>query len=216
MAAIPKTMKSWIVVKNGVPADALTLKADVAVPPTPTGSNIIVKVSYVALNPADLHFMANIPSWLPFRRNATPGLDFAGEVVQVGPSAQAKLRVGTEVCASMGVSQVASGNGSLAEYVVVPADLVAVKPSSLSMAAAAGLAGVAGQTAAIMIRESNVKKGDKALINGASGGVGSVLLQILKARGAVVTAICSKANEEFVRRLGADEVSSELGQGCPL
>ncbi len=205
-SSTPETMRAWIVGKNGEPADALSLKTDWPAPPAPKGSEILIRVSYVALNPADLHFMRNIPSWLPFRRNAIPGLDFCGEVVAAGPAAPADRSVGAEVCGSMSVGLVATGRGGLAEYVLVPADLVASKPPSLAPSAAVGLLGIAGQTAHIVIHEAQVKEGDCVAINGASGGVGSVLIQIAKAKGAVVTAICSGANEAMVRRLGADDV----------
>jgi NADPH:quinone reductase-like Zn-dependent oxidoreductase len=208
MAELPKTMKAWVVAKNGLPKDALVLRTDWPVPPPPTGANIMVKISHAALNPADIVLIGNVPSWLPFRKNAIPGLDFAGEVVRAGPSASAHVKVGTEVCGSLGVAQVAFGKGSLADYVVVPAHLVAVKPKHLSMAAAAGLMGVAGQTAALIMRAAKIQKGERVLVNGASGGVGTVLLQVLKASGAVTTAVCSGTNEALVRRLGADEVGN--------
>ncbi|ORY62448.1 zinc alcohol dehydrogenase [Pseudomassariella vexata] len=195
-----------MVVQNGEPKDALELKADWPTPALPVmGSNLLVKVSHAGLNPADIHFMAHLPSWLPFRRNAIPGLDFVGEIVQTGPLAPPEMTVGTEVCGSLGVRQVAFGAGSLAEYVLVPSDLVAVKPATLPLAAAVGL-GTAGQTAALIMRQAKVQKGARVLINGASGGVGSILIQIAKAKGATVVAICSNASDAHVRRLGADEV----------
>ncbi len=72
--------------------------------------------------------------------------------------------------------------------------------------------GIAGQTAIIMEQDAKLKKGDRVLLNGASGGVGTIILQIAKAKGATVTGICSAANASSVTRLGADEV----GPGrCP-
>ena len=118
MAEMPKTMKAWVVTKNGSPRDALSLKTDWAVPTPPTGADIMVKISYAALNPADGVLMANIPWWLPFRRNAIPGFDFAGEVVRAGPSAPADVQVDTQVCGCLGAAQVGLGKGSLAEYLV--------------------------------------------------------------------------------------------------
>ncbi|KAK3935142.1 zinc alcohol dehydrogenase [Diplogelasinospora grovesii] len=206
MTELPKTMKAWVVARNGAPKDALQLKTDWPAPAAPTGNNILVKISHAALNPADMHFMLVLPTWLPFRRSPIPGLDFAGEIVAAGPDVSPELqKVGTKVCGSLGVSQVAFGKGSLAEYVQVPAELVAVQPERMSSLEAAGVMGCAGQTAAIMIKEADVQPGQRVLINGASGGVGSVLLQIAKAKGATVYAVCSEANAEMVKRLGADE-----------
>ncbi len=210
MADQPKTMKAWIVAKNGEPKDAgvLQLKTDYPFPAPPTGTEILIKISHAALNPVDVHLALNIPVWLPFRRNPIPAFDFAGEIVAAGPNVPAEFSVGTEVCAALTVSQVVRGKGAIAEYVKVPADSVAVKPKSLSAAAASGLMGIAGQTAAIMEKDAKLKKGDRVLINGASGGVGNIILQIAKAKGASVTGICSGVNVPLVESLGADEVST--------
>ncbi|KAK3369696.1 hypothetical protein B0T24DRAFT_533570 [Lasiosphaeria ovina] len=201
-------MKAWVVARRGAPRHALQFKTDVAVPAAPrTGSDLLVKVSHAAINPADAHFINVLPTWLPFRRAPTPGMDFAGEVVAAGPAAPPELAApGTRVAGAMGVAQVAFGKGSLAEYVLVPAHLVAPVPAKLSDAEAAGLFGIAGQTAEIVTAAAAVGPGKRALVNGASGGVGSLVVQILKAQGAEVFGVCSGANVEMVRRLGADEV----------
>lgn len=202
---IPKTMRAWTVAKNGTPSEALVLKTDAPVPSPIKSANILIKVTHTALNPADLNFMSTLPNWLPFRRNPTVGLDFAGEVVQVG-SAVTDLSVGTQVAGALNVMSVAIGRGSLAEYVEVPAIKVAKVPQGLALRDAAGALGIAGQTAWLVLKEAGVKKGDRVLVNGASGGVGSVLVQVAKAKGAVVYGVCSGANADFVKGLGADEV----------
>lgn len=176
-------------------------------PPAPTGSNLLVKISYASLNPADLVLMQFLPTLLPFRRQPIPGLDFCGRVVQAGPDAPAEFAVDTEVCGALSVAVVAVGNGSLAEYVVVPSSLVAVKPPVLGAAAASGL-GITGQTATLALREAGVKEGQTVLVNGASGGLGNMLVQLSKGHGAHVVGICSGANVAMVERLGADEVSA--------
>lgn len=209
---IPSTMKAWLVTKNGQPKDALTLKTDYPVPSKLKAGNILIKVSYAALNPADLNFMGNIPNWVPFRRNPIPGLDFAGEVVKVGPSVpgDSGVSVGAEVCGALNVISVAVGRGSLAEYIEVPASKVVVKPKGVNTLDAAGALGIAGQTAYIVLKEASIKAGDRVLVNGASGGVGSVLVQVAKAKGAVVYGVCSSANAEMVKGLGADEVKASF------
>ncbi len=206
MTGRAKTMKAWVAVKNSDPKDALQLDTAYRSPAAATGSNVLIKISHAALNPADVHLILNLPLWLPFRRRPIPGMDFAGEIVSAGRVVPAELTVGTEVCAALTVSQIAVGKGALAEFVLVPADSVAVKPKSLSAAAAAGLMGIAGQTAVLMDKEAKMKKGDRVLINGSSGGVGTLLVQIAKGRGATVTGVCSEANTALVKRLGADEV----------
>lgn len=209
---IPSTMKAWLVTKNGQPKDALTLKTDYPVPSKIKAGNILIRVSYAALNPADLNFMGNIPNWVPFRRNPIAGLDFAGEVVKIGPSvpSDSGVSLGAEVCGALNVMSVAVGRGSLAEYIEVPATKVVVKPKGVDAIDAAGALGIAGQTAYIILKEAGMKAGDRVLVNGASGGVGSVLVQVAKAKGAVVYGVCSAANAEMVKGLGADEVIQAL------
>ncbi|KAK8076635.1 Zinc-type alcohol dehydrogenase-like protein C16A3.02c [Apiospora phragmitis] len=227
-------MRAWTVTRNGLELDAHRPAPSAAV----TGNNLLLRVRYAGLNPADLALMSTIPSWLPWRRHPTAGLDFVGEVLTAGLGAQPPTlsKPGTLVCGALGVRQVFFGAGTLAEAIVVPADLVAAVPaqflSSLSstrtteegsggksecdnkhIRAAVGL-GVAGQTAALVMREAEADgvgkvrtwDGLRVLVNGASGGVGSILVQVAKARGAYVNGLCSGANAEMVRRLGADMV----------
>ena len=208
---LPSTMKSWVVVKNGSPADVLQLDPGAPVP-TIQGANVMVKVAYASLNPADLQFMKKIPTLLPFRRRPIPGLDFCGEIVALGPSAAAaasahNLEVGSLVCGALPVTSVAVGVGALAEYITVPADILSLKPNKLSEMASSGL-GIAGQTAMLVMNEAKIEPGSRVLINGASGGVGTLLCQMVTTRGGAVTAVCSGANVGLVKRLGAVEVGS--------
>ncbi|CAK7230675.1 zinc ion binding [Sporothrix bragantina] len=224
---LPK-MKAWVVVKNGEPSEALALKdiGDVNTTslPQPKGADILIRVSHAALNPADLMFMRYIPTWVPFRRHATPAIDFAGEIVSLGPQAAAApahaaepLTVGARVAGCLSVGLVATGHGALVEYLTVPAELVARQPKAFGDSSAkagppsVGVLGCAGQTAHLAATDPCAEAAfssaePRILINGASGAVGSLLIQISKARGAYVAAVCSGKNSEFVRRLGADEV----------
>ena len=108
----------------------------------------------------------------------------------------------------MGVGQSFAGQGTLAEYVKLPAKLLALKPKEMSWTEAAG-SGVVGQTVNTILKAAGplVGKGKRVLINGASGGIGTVLVQRVKAEGAVVVGVCSEGNFELVTGLGADEVS---------
>src|SRR5699024_6528545 len=118
-----------------------------------------------------------------------------------------KLDVGSVVCGAIPASRVAVGAGTLAEYISVPADAVALKPDSLSASASAGL-GIAGQTAALVMHEAGVEPGERVLTDAASGGVGTMLCKVVTARGGVVTAVCSDSNARLVKHLGANEVGS--------
>lgn len=203
---IPSTMKAWIVVRTGTPTAALQFDLQHPTPPPPSGNDINIKVSYAALNPADLVLMSHLPASLPFRWRPTPGLDFCGTVVAVGSSTpnNGPITVGACVCGAIPLFRLMTGTGTLAEFITVPADCVALKPDQLSKRAAAGL-GIAGQTAVMIINEANLEPGQLVLVNGASGGVGSMMCQVLNAMGATVVGVCSGRNAEMVKKLGASE-----------
>lgn len=204
MASVPKTMKAWIITKAGEPNDVLELKANWPTPAPPKGGDIMVKVSHAALNPLDLVMMR---TRIPFKKNAVPAVDFCGEVVQAGPSVPSEIRVGMTVCGTFPTMHIMRGFGTLAEYMVIPAHAVAEKPLDLEPGVAAGLLGVPGQTTAILLRAASLKEGDRVLVNGASGGVGCVLLPMLREAGVRATAVCSAKNDTLVRKLGAVDVS---------
>ncbi|KAK4447127.1 putative alcohol dehydrogenase [Podospora aff. communis PSN243] len=205
---IPPTMKTWLVTANGPPSSkTLSLSTTHPTPPSPPrGANLLIRVSHAALNPVDLHLINVLPTWLPFRRTATPGMDFAGTVVAAGPGVKG-LSVGDRVCGALGVRQIAFGTGTLAEYISVPQGQVVTVPEGMEMRQAAGMMGIAGQTATLVVNAAGgLKEGERVLINGASGGVGSILVQAAKGKGAYVVAVCGAGNRGFVvERLGADE-----------
>ena len=98
------------------------------------------------------------------------------------------------------------GKGGLAEYLVVSAENVVVKPKEVGFEEAAGVTGI-GQTAAKMVRVAKLKGEERVLVNGGSTGVGMMAVQMLKMRGCHVVALASRRNAELVKSLGADEVS---------
>lgn len=212
---LPPSMKSYSQLTTGPPSPAtLTLTTLPTPSPTPTGTSLLLRVTHAALNPIDLHLLLNLPAWLPFRRRPTPGFDFAGVVLAVGPAVSG-IKVGDRVAGALGARQVALGVGSLAEYLSVPVGMVAKVPEGWDAGKAAGGMGVAGQTAVLFVRtigEGGVK-GARVLVNGASGGVGGLLVQVLKGLGAAwVVGVCGGANEGLVRGLGADEVVDYAGE----
>lgn len=167
--------------------------------PVPGAGEVLVRVRASSVNAADWHVMRGDPYFarlfLGLRRPRARirGLDFAGVVEAVGSGVS--LAVGTEVFGEH--------EGSFAEYVCVPQDLVSPKPANLTFEQAATLP-LAGNTAWMGLRD--VRAGQRVLINGASGGVGLMAVQIAKALGAHVTAVCSTRNVELVQSVGADHV----------
>ncbi|KAK0738867.1 chaperonin 10-like protein [Schizothecium vesticola] len=211
-------MRSYSQLTTGPPSPATLALTTVPAPsPSPTGTSLLLRITHAALNPIDLHLLLNLPAWLPFRRRPTPGFDFSGVVLALGPAVPASsgIKVGDRVAGSLGARQVALGVGSLAEYISVPVGLVAKVPDGWDGGQAAGGMGVAGQTAVLFARtigEERVK-GARVLVNGASGGVGVLLVQVLKGLGAGwVVGVCGGGNEGMVRGLGADEVVDYGGE----
>lgn len=139
---------------------------------------------------------------------AVPEIDFSGTVAAVGPTAPAQFPVGSKICGAFTVAANRKGLGSLAEYAVVSEETAAFSrvPGGVTMEEAAGIQ-CTGQTAVAMCEKAGLKGGERVLVNGASGGVGTMVLQVAKAMGAKeVVAVCSGKNAEFVKGLGADEV----------
>ena len=173
--------------------------------PVPGADDVLVRVRAAGASVGDHHVVTGKPylirlspfGGLPRPRNRVPGAAMAGRVEAVGAKVTA-FRPGDEV-----FGQAASG--AFAEYLVIPAKLLAPKPSNLSFEEAACVPWAA--TALQGLRDAGgLKAGQKVLINGASGGVGTWAVQIAKALGGKVTAVCSTRNVAGARALGADEV----------
>jgi NADPH:quinone reductase-like Zn-dependent oxidoreductase len=169
--------------------------------PKITPRQILVKVHAASVNPVDWKFRSGKPR-IPFLRlPRIPGLDIAGEVVRVG-NAVTRFKTGDAV---YGMLSAFSGGGC-AEYAAVPERNAAIKPRNLTFEEAAAVP-MAAMTALQAMRDhGRIKRGDRVLINGASGGVGSFAVQIAKSFGTVVTAVTSRKNMDFVKGLGADRV----------
>jgi NADPH:quinone reductase-like Zn-dependent oxidoreductase len=172
--------------------------------PVPAEDRVLVRVRAASVNPADWHFVRGVPYIIRFDfglgapANPRIGIDFAGTVEAVGKRVT-KYRVGDEVFGG--------ANGALAEYITIAeTGNLALKPAAISFEQAAAV-NVAGLTALQTLRDrAGLKAGQKVLINGASGGVGTFAVQVAKSLGGEVTAVCSTRNVELVRSLGADHV----------
>jgi len=175
---------------------ALTL-THTAVPEVPE-DGLLVRIRASSANPVDLFALTVVAHWQRGRKPAIAGTDFAGIVESVG-SRVTRYRPGDEVFGGV--------RGAFAEYAAISADgAVASKPAGVSFEDAGTLA-VAGTTALQAVRDhGGVAAGQRVLVNGSSGGVGTFAVQIAKAFGAEVTAVCSTRNVELMRGLGADHV----------
>ena len=174
--------------------------------PVPRGEEVLIKVRAAALNPLDWRMLKGVP--LPFRvmmKMATPtadravgiGRDVAGVIEGVGRNVS-QFKVGDEVFGNC--------EGAVAEYCCAKESGVVAKPEALTFEQAASIP-VAGLTALQGLRDKGkVQAGQRVLVNGAAGGVGTFAVQVAKSLGAEVTGVCSGSNVEMVRSIGADKV----------
>ena len=190
-------MKAIVYCEYG-PLEVLQLKE--IEKPTPADNEVLVRVHAASLNPADGVYTgrARIVTGLRKPKSTRFGIDYAGTVEAVGKNVT-RFKPGDDVFGSK--------NGAAAEYVCVGEDRgIALKPSNVSFEQAAAV-GVAGVTALQGLRDKGkIQSGQKVLINGASGGVGTFAVQIAKAFGTDVTGVCSTRNLDLVRSIGADRV----------
>jgi len=175
--------------------------------PTIDAKSVIIEVHAASVNPADWHivrgdpYIARVVFGLRKPKNIVPGADVAGTIVAIGNEIT-EYEVGDEVHGEI----FDSGLGAFAEYVCTTEEFIQPKPVNLTFEEAACVP-LAATTALQGLRDhGKVKEGDKVLIIGASGGVGTFAIQLAKEFGAEVTGVCSTKNLELVRSLGADYV----------
>jgi NADPH:quinone reductase-like Zn-dependent oxidoreductase len=167
--------------------------------PKPKEDEVVIRVAATSVNPVDwLIRDGGATSWVRVTFPVILGCDLAGDVVEVG-SKVTRFAVGDPVFAMMPHDW-----GAHAERVALPERLVIKKPASLSMREAASLPVVAVTADLALRRRGQVRRGERVLVNGASGGVGLAAVQIAKALGAEVTGVCSAASFDQVKRVGAD------------
>jgi NADPH:quinone reductase-like Zn-dependent oxidoreductase len=170
--------------------------------PAPADDEVLIRIRAAAVNPMDYHFIGGtmllrLMTGLRRPKQTRPGADLAGHIEAIGRNVT-RFRVGDAV---FGVAR-----GAFAEYACAKERQLALKPANATFEQAAAVP-VAGLTALQSLRDRGcVQPGQKVLINGAAGGVGTFAVQIAKAFGAEVTAVCSTRGLEFVRSLGADHV----------
>ena len=188
------------------PPDVLQLR-EIATP-VPAEDEVLIKLYASSVNPLDSYMVGGPFFFLPTigrllkPKHKIAGADIAGQVQSVGKDVK-QFQVGDEV---FGGSFGRKGLGGFAEYVCASQDGLARKPANLSFEDAAAVP-VAGITALQGLRDhGGIQRGQKVLIDGASGGVGTFAVQIAKSFGAEVTAVCSPRNVNTARSIGADHV----------
>src|ERR671929_773257 len=171
--------------------------------PVPSDDEVLVRVGAAAVNIGDWHLLRGIPYVMRLGlglrkpRREIPGRDMAGRVEAVGSDVE-DFGPGDEVFGWC--------SGAFAEYACTSANTLLSKPANLTLEQSAAVGDSAFTALAAVRDQGRVQQGQRILINGASGGVGTFALQIAKSFGANVTAVCSTRNVEAVRSIGADEV----------
>jgi NADPH:quinone reductase-like Zn-dependent oxidoreductase len=209
MTTYPPLMQAVLQHGYGTPKDVLSLGQ---VPcPSPGDGEVLIRIRATSVNTPDWATVAGVPSILRLStglrrpRHPVRGSDVAGVVETIGPNVN-DLRPGDEVFGSLWGSTARTRAGTFAEYTVAPESQVARKPAALSFTDAAASV-MTGLTALIAMRDvGRVGDGSRVLVNGASGGVGTMAVQIAASMGAEVTGVCGTGNAELVRSLGAVRV----------
>ena len=183
---------------------AEVLRVEEVPDPAPGAGEVKVRVRAASLNPLDWKIRAGEMRWMPVFRGPPrgTGFDLAGEIVGIGRGV-APRHVGERV---FGATSPLRRDGTCAEYAVLLAASVAAMPEGLDFVHAAALPSAGGTALQAIADEAQLGAGQRVLIVGAAGGVGHFAVQIAKHAGAGVVAVCSGANADFVRGLGADEV----------
>ncbi len=197
-------MKAIVYTEYGSP-DVLQLKE--VEKPTPKDNEVLVKVHAASVNAADWHLMRGTPFLARFvnglqkPKNTKLGADVAGRIEAVGRNVT-QFQGGDDVFGCIPIHEL----GSFAEYVCAHEDALALKPAEMTFEQAAAVP-LAAFTALQGLRDKGqIQPGQKVLVNGASGGVGTAAVQIAKSFGTEVTGVCSTRNVDMVRSIGADHV----------
>ncbi len=174
--------------------------------PEPQPKQLLIKIHASCINIDDIHAAEGtfLGGLLPFKASkenpCIPGVDVAGTVVKTGKDVSV-FKEGDEVLGFL----MPKGNGSWAEYCCIPEKTALKKPSGYTFEEAAACA-IGGKTAANGVMSAAVSKGQSCLVIGASGGIGTLIVQILNTKGASVTGVCSSRNVELVKSIGAEKV----------
>jgi NADPH:quinone reductase-like Zn-dependent oxidoreductase len=197
-----ETMRAIVQTRYGTDAEAVLAVAEIA-KPTIKDDQVLVRVAAASVDMGTWHCMTGLPYAMRLAgfgvrspKASNPGRSLAGTVESVGQDVT-EFKPGDEVYGTC--------DGSFAEYACVETSMLARKPTNVSFEQAAAVP-ISGSTALQAVRKAQVQPGQKVLVVGASGGVGTFAVQIAKAFGAEVTGVCSTAKTEFVRALGADHV----------
>ena len=205
-------MKAAVCSRYGPPEALQVMEVD---RPVPKDDEVLVRVRAASINKLDWIMIRGRPfavrlmgSGLRRPKSPIPGTDIAGQVEAVGSNVR-DLRPGDEVLGDL----FRFGQGGYAEYVCAREEAFALKPKNISFENAAAMPKAAITALQALRDQGNIRSGQRVLIHGASGGVGTFAIQIARSFGAEVTAVCSTRNLDLARSLGADHVIDYTQRG---
>ncbi|NQX82290.1 MAG: NAD(P)-dependent alcohol dehydrogenase [Flavobacteriaceae bacterium] len=175
--------------------------------PIPKENEVLVKIKATSVTAAHCAMREGKPYFgrlflgMMRPKTKTPGTDLSGEIIKIGSKVK-NFSIGDEIIAETGIE-----SGCYAEYICLPEDgIIVLKPNNMSFEQATGMIDGASTAMAFFMDHTDIKKGNKILINGASGSIGTAAVQLAKLYGAEVTGVCSTSNIDMVYGLGADKV----------
>jgi NADPH:quinone reductase-like Zn-dependent oxidoreductase len=195
-------MKAFIIKKYGAISDIEQIEID---DPTISNDEVLVRVKSAAINPADIKVITGKNGGKFIHSGKSPiglGYDYSGVINEIGVEVS-QFKQGDEVFGFLPYSR-KTRQGSFADFVVVKSDALAKKPSSITHAEAATAPTTASTALQALVDIGGIKQGQKILVNGASGGVGSYAVQIAKSYETEVWGSCSESNLDYIKSIGAD------------
>jgi len=184
--------------------EVIEINENAPAPNDPSAGKVLVKIKAAGINPVDWKIREGyMQQMMPLQFPSPLGMDFSGVIEKVGEGVS-EFRQGDEVYGQASI--MSGGSGAFAEMALANADTIAHKPKSLSHPEAAGLPLVGVSAWLALVETINLQKGQKILIHGGAGGIGSVSIQLAKHLGAYVATTVTANDEQFAKELGADEI----------
>jgi alcohol dehydrogenase len=191
-------------------SEVIEINGNAPAPNDPSAGKVLVKIKAAGINPIDWKIREGyLQQMVPLQFPSPLGMDFSGVVEKVGQDVS-QFRQGDEVYGQASISS--GGSGAFAEMALANADTIAHKPKSLSHQEAAGLPLVGVSAWQAIVENIGLQSGQKILVHGGAGGVGSVAIQLAKHLGAYVATTVSANDKQFAEQLGADEVINYKAQ----
>jgi len=185
-------------------SEVIQINQNATEPNDPSTGRVLVKVKAAGINPFDWKIREGyMQQMIPLKFPSTPGGDFSGVVEKVGDQVSG-IQQGDEVYGQASV--LSGGSGAFAERALANSDTVAYKPKSLNNKEAAGLPVVGVSAWQALVEDIGLQSGQKVLIHGGAGGIGSIAIQLAKSLGAHVAATVRANDMQYVKELGADEI----------